>query len=514
MGKILLSRVTQDLFLSVTLSVLNLLPVWRVLIFSSAEDQYFIPSHSPSSYVASILITIVLTTVFFIALQLLNKKNKPAKIGRFGIIIVALLNPLNFLRTTFEVLTVADIVGHPFIAGISFLTISLTALYFGFRFRNKLLISLQFFLLLFFPFALGVIVQAFWFIGIVEDAPKMNLITHEMSQRKLKVIWILFDAMDERLFTSEKVDRKYVDEFLKFRDSSIVFSHALKANGTTMANIPSMIIGRQVSKAEPVNSSSLRLWFEDNEPPVYWEAQPGVFHDVSARGLNASIVGFYHPYCRIFSGIVDRCISFNFRSPVHQDYPDIGTAIGEQARVLSPFYRNQNAIINFKTILSETKSLLDSRDIDLIFVHFPISHPPSIWDRDNSRFRSGLNMWSETDYLDNVALANNTLRELRLQLENAGIWESSAILINSDHGVSTFWSSKKADDRLSFVLKMPYQQHRVDFSHQIEGSLVRSLIEGIFSKKYSNVDQLIESLNNVPSKTEIGSTKPESTPSH
>ncbi len=508
MGRLLMSRVIQDLLLSITLSVLNLLPVWRVLVFVREKDQYFIPSHSPSSYLASILITTVLAAILFIALQLLKKKTKPAIIGRFVIIIVALVNPLNFLRTTFEVLTVTDIVGHPFIVGISFLTITLTALYFGFRFRNNLLASLQFSLLLFFPFAFGVILQTFWFLGVAEDVPKTNSVKREASQHNLKVIWILFDAMDERLFTSEEIDRKHIGEFLKFRDSSIVFSHAIKSNGTTMENIPSMISGRQVSKAEPVNSSSLRLWFEDSEVPVYWEEQPSVFHNASVRGLNASIIGFYHPYCRIFSGLVDRCVSFNFRSPVHRDYPDIGTAISEQVRVLSPSYRTHNAIMNFNTILSETKSLLESNNTDLIFIHFPIPHPPSIWDRENSRYRSGLNKWSKTDYLDNVALANNTLRALRLQLENAGIWESSAILINSDHGASAYWRSRDMDDRLSLVLKMPYQQQRVDFSHQVKGSLVRSLIEGVFSGKYSNVGQLIESLNNVSSKPELETQNP------
>ncbi len=171
-----------------------------------------------------------------------------------------------------------------------------------------MLASLQFSLLLFFPFAFGVILQAFWFLGVAEDVPKTNSVKREASQHNLKVIWILFDAMDERSFTSEEIDREHIGEFLKFRDSLIVFSHAIKSNGTTVENIPSMINGRQVSKAEPVISSSLRLWFEGSEVPIYWEEQPNVFHDASVRGLNASIISFYHPYCRIFSGLVDRFV--------------------------------------------------------------------------------------------------------------------------------------------------------------------------------------------------------------
>ncbi len=69
--------------------------------------------------------------------------------------------------------------------------------------------------------------------------------------------------------------------------------------------------------------------------------------------------------------------------------------------------------------------------IQFLFVHFPVPHPFAIYD---SR-RGDFTLSKSTSYFDNLALVDRTVGELRSKLEKAGLWDSTSILITSDHGL-------------------------------------------------------------------------------
>ena len=62
-------------------------------------------------------------------------------------------------------------------------------------------------------------------------------------------------------------------------------------------------------------------------------------------------------------------------------------------------------------------------------MHFPIPHPFAIYDRQHADFA----LSSHTSYLDNLALVDRTVGEVRRTLERAGLWESTILMVTSDH---------------------------------------------------------------------------------
>ena len=71
------------------------------------------------------------------------------------------------------------------------------------------------------------------------------------------------------------------------------------------------------------------------------------------------------------------------------------------------------------------------RQIDFLYVHFPAPHLFAIYDRQRQDFT----LSGKTTYYDNLALVDRTVGELRRKLEEAGLWDSTSILITSDHGL-------------------------------------------------------------------------------
>jgi hypothetical protein len=69
--------------------------------------------------------------------------------------------------------------------------------------------------------------------------------------------------------------------------------------------------------------------------------------------------------------------------------------------------------------------------IDFLYVHFPTPHLFAIYDAKRKDFTRS----DKTTYFDNLALVDRTVGELRRTLEQAGLWESTSILITADHGL-------------------------------------------------------------------------------
>ncbi len=151
-------------------------------------------------------------------------------------------------------------------------------------------------------------------------------------------------------------------------------------------------------------------------------------------------------------------------------------AIRAQARVLTPFYKLQNAVVTYEAILAAATQTLGESPADLTFVHLSVPHTPQIWDRKRDTFRSGIGFW-RADYMDNFALADRALGEIRSRMERNGTWDASAVLVTSDHGFDE-WGNKKGamNDEISFLLKMPSQSQSLVHTTSFSGVVVKELL--------------------------------------
>src|SRR5205814_2915176 len=79
----------------------------------------------------------------------------------------------------------------------------------------------------------------------------------------------------------------------------------------------------------------------------------------------------------------------------------------------------------YRALLAEALKTIVNTDYGFTLVHLPIPHNPFAYDRYKRTFTLG-NV-PVKGYIDNLALLDLTVGEIRRAMENAGVWDSSTV---------------------------------------------------------------------------------------
>ena len=372
----------------------------------------------------------------------------------------------------------------------------------------------------------ALLIDFFWSPGGAEPVsayqPKPSLpLLHtrpsSASSSAPRLIWLLFDELDQRLAFNQRPPSVVLPELDRLRAESFAASHAFQTGGYTMVAIPSLLSGRIYTNADMADADSLMVKPEGSEREFDWRDEPNVFRRARELGVNAAVVGWHHPYCRVLGDNLVRCFDEpSDPSPAlmrENDAAEDGllkTMVIQLSRLavnLFDIFRPDADSISEKLkdaslqrhqqqqyfrIRDHAYQDAVDKQIDFLYVHFPTPHLFAIYDR----HRQDFTLSSKTTYFDNLALVDRTVGELRHKLVEAGLWDSTSILITSDHGLRRElwhghlnWTTEF--DRLlasgssplvPFILKLAGSHEGVvydqPFSSVVEGDLALAVIKG------------------------------------
>jgi hypothetical protein len=348
--------------------------------------------------------------------------------------------------------------------------------------------------------------------------PKSTLpmLPHPSGPRR-RVVWMLFDELDQRLafdLHQPKVDFPELD---RLRSESLVANRAQQTAGWTTLALPSLLSGQVYSRAELVDANTLRVSGERGGI-FNWRDQPNVFKKARELGANAEIVGWHHPYCRVFGDSTVRCMDVPSGSPTVAMLRETSVSDEGVLRAVRFLFELQLGNLRDMLRLNRESASENGRDeyvqrrqlqqyfqirdhayadagdpqIDLLFVHFPLPHPFPIYDRQRQDFT----LSDTTSYADNLALVDRTVGEMRRALEHAGLWDTTSVLIISDHGLRPdLWRGRMGwtpelerltaggqSETVPFILKLTGQNHGMvydrPFSSVVSSDLVLALLCG------------------------------------
>ncbi len=295
------------------------------------------------------------------------------------------------------------------------------------------------------------------------DKPNLPMLPDRGSHAP-RLIWLLFDELDQRLAFSQREPGLELPELDRLRSESLVSDHVSQTAESTVPAIPSLLSGIMFSYVEAQGADTLLVQPAGSSRLVDWRTEPNVFRRARQIGVNAAIIGWHHPYCRLLGDAVVDCAS---EESIH--FPPIlrertAAAAGVWKTVGYLFRLQWVNITDLFRVPSGATSESDKdaevqaqqqqqyfaiRDrayqeavdprIGLLYVHFPTPHLFAIYNRQTKDF----SLSSHTTYFDNLALVDRTLGELRRRLESAGLWDSTSLLITSDHGLrQTLWHNR------------------------------------------------------------------------
>jgi len=331
-----------------------------------------------------------------------------------------------------------------------------------------------------------------------------------------RVIWLLFDEFDQRLAFDNRQPGVELPELDRLRAESFVGTHAIQTAGFTNLAVPSLLSGRVYSHAEAADASTLLVQPSDSNSMLSWRDQPNVFRRAREQGVNAALVGWHHPYCRVLGDSLTRC--FDEAGVTSSDalaeetyFVDRGLA-GSIAAVfewrwnsflglfsrsegmnhaLTRFIQSHQQQQYFRIRDRAYRDAVDPR-IDFLYAHFPTPHLYAIYDAQRKDFT----LSEQTTYFDNLALVDRTVGELRRKLEQDGLWDTTTLLISADHGLRyVLWHGgmnwTPQFDRLleagqspivPFILKLGGENkpavYDASFSAIVTGDLVLAVLRG------------------------------------
>ncbi len=458
----------RDFVIALSLSNLWFFNVWRYFLIThpSAYPYYHWKANPAPILLGTMLDVLMLSVVLWVAITLARRLRRPfmLRIARFTFLLVFFVSLLDFLlvtmaRTSFRLL-IDTLIKRPQllftpslsqtlflwlgVLGLAAAFVLTTILFHRLVFRRQQLIKLTTALLLILsPFVLVTFNQAAsqWMTfrsgqRFVENTAPAST---QRPQSDRRVLWIIFDELDFRLGFLDRPSSVKLPAFDRLRNQAIFAQNAYPPGGDTVLSLPSLITGKLVSGSHRTAANELMLTFADNNQTVPWSTQPNVFSRARTMGFNTALAGWYHPYCRIIGNALTKCswetastgfLPDKFIANLVSRSRDVAVTtsmfrIAEAALLpesLRFFLASREGSIwrrynleNHLNIHREAMALVRDPNIQLILVHYPIPHPPGIYDRSKHDFSFD----SSSCYLDNLELADRSLSELRQEMEKA-----------------------------------------------------------------------------------------------
>jgi hypothetical protein len=484
---------TRHLAIAFSLANLCFLAYW----FGVPGNSYLLQQPATADNLAVIADVLLLGLAFwaFYSLARLSQRQLVLKTARFAFLLVVLI-PLNAVRRELPFVSTYDLQKHVTKTELIFACAILGTVfaYVVVRWSCRIIPALAFLVLLLFPFTFftfgGVLAQwledkrAVW-----SDTPPAIVHSQHGPPTGRRVLWIVFDGMDERLTFIDRPPGLKLPEIDRLRDEALWASNAFPPAEKTLSSMPSLINGRIVARAKPQGTSDLLLTYEGDDRTVNWRNTANVFSEAQDLGYKTAIVGWDQPYGRVIGSSVDFCQWFPSRD-THPDlrfFPRMLKLLLEgpghprvnslwQDHPIGLFARGSETLDRIKMYQAFCQlaiPLATNRDLGLILLHWPIPHPPGIYSKSRGDFDGS----GRGNYIDNLALVDRTTGELRQAMVTAGVWDSTTVLVSADHWYRTsLWLDGKIDHRVPFLVKLAGQTTRRDYHRSFNTVVTHDLI--------------------------------------
>jgi hypothetical protein len=235
-----------------------------------------------------------------------------------------------------------------------------------------------------------------------------------------------------------------------------------------------------------------------------------IFADAHSLGWTTGVAGWYNPYCRLLPHVLDRCVWF-YSEPLHSDLSgSLSTrkSIVENMAAMMPLSFRLNSVMHipmddpiqthiddYVSVMAQTRDLIQDARIRFAFIHFPIPHPPGIYDRVHHVIRK------DGSYLDNLVLADQSLAAVRVTIQSTPAAANTTLIVSSDHSWRPWvWQPLKEeeervthngtfDPRAVLMVHLPGQDTSQVISKPVSALIAHNIIESLLhGQMYSQTD--------------------------
>jgi hypothetical protein len=326
--------------------------------------------------------------------------------------------------------------------------------------------------------------------AVYADGP---LATPVLQASHRRVVWIIFDDLDYRLSFLDRPSSTPMPAFDRLRAGSLFAENAVSPASFTVHSVPSLLTGKQLSSVELHGPAS--VLFDGAQAST----QPNIFSSVHALGGNVAVVGFYLPYCRLFSRDLTSCFAHTMENGLSERDSTLSQSLGIQQRnlfaygnrsLLGESPRSQQRVAMLHAAHYEALRDIVDPSLNLVFLHLAVPHAPYLYDRFAYKFPK--RYLGAGTYLDNLALADSFLGDFREAMTSAGLWDKTTLVVSSDHpSLAAAAIDGQDDPRVPFLLKLAGQTAGVPYEPLLRTLLTKPLIESILEGQITTSEEAV-----------------------
>ncbi len=513
----------RDLFITFSLANLCYLRIWAALLTYTDSDAFLRKSFPTKAELLAVVLNVfVLGMVLWLVLRAARsfKADYVLRLTKAAYI-VFLGFPLNSLRLALS--PHVPYLANPFaFLGrqgmiVLFTIASLAVILMPRAWLDQMTRAASRILLIFSPFLLFTLGQVLWTYATCvkcdgakpsESEPRIfSTETAETRDQPPRVLWVIFDDWDHRLTFDDRDSSLSLPEIDRFRQHSLYATRAFSPSEATFRSIPSLTTGKLVTGTTSFSPDDLLLSFADSESQVRWSVLPNVFSRAQERGFRTAVVGWALPYCRVFEKSLTFCEWWEM-SAQHNSMGDTfleilanqprSLAEGQSFSIFENSLTATHKVRTYQEMLETARTVATRRDLNLIFLHFPVPHSPHVYNRRSGKF--DLRYSTPGGYLDSLELVDRTLGELRKVMEETDTWGLTTVLLSSDHYHRNSQAiDGKTDQRVPFLLKLAHQRRGMTYERPFNTLFSQELLLSILRGRLGDAQAVVDWLDHHPS---------------
>ncbi len=518
-------RMVKDAVLAISLANLCLIGAWRRLLYN--PDVMFFLTDLPrwQDYAAALCDTLLLAALFFFAATLLRKwqagRFLPWARVAFLLFFLFALNETRLMLLGPARWNLPERMGTT--AFFALLALAGGLLVFALaRWSDRFIRLASMTVGVLAPFALINLAQASWL--LVQTSCVIASVAGPAKATggaplASRVVWIIFDEMDYRAAFGERLPSVTLPEFDRLRGQSLFATDAWPPAGATIYSLPSLIAGKTVSVVKKTSPSELTLTFAGTNERVRWSTQPSIFSRARSYGGRTALVGWHIPYGRMIGNDLDKCSWYTPTVAAHnfnltfggsmlgiiweigKHIPLLRTALNKYAP--PPAEESNLRVLSlelWRRIQRDAIAVATDPNLSLTLIHHWAPHLPGIFDRRKKEFSV-----TGGNYFDNLVLADRTLGELRRNMEQAGLWDKTTVLVSSDHrfrphlfqkdpmftAEEASFAAGKPDNRVPFILKLAGTSAGAVYTNRFNTIITHDLLLAILHGDIRSMEELV-----------------------
>jgi Sulfatase len=320
-----------------------------------------------------------------------------------------------------------------------------------------------------------------------------------------RIVWLIFDELSYDQTFDHRFPGLAMPAFDQLKSESVLFRDVKPAGYYTDRVIPSFFLGATIDNVRSGLDGEPKVKLVGSNRWRAFDTRATIFADAQRLGWSTGVVGWYNPYCRMLAGTLNYCFwregdgQSDGALAEHSAWENAVAPLTEIARGFKhePGFAQARHAEDQAVLMPQAEALLRDQSISFVFIHLPLPHPPSVYDRTHKH--------SAGSYIDNLVLADRALNDLMGTLQQTPMAGKTTVILCSDHSWRVpMWRSGggwteedeiashgRFDPRPVLMIHFPGQQNERDVTAPFDAIRIHEIIEHLLRGQEPGFEALL-----------------------